>query len=83
MLGVSAGEEHLEDNQCLKLFYDKLVYDPVNQNYEVGLPWKPNSKYLQINIKMAIAPMVQLQRKFMANPEFTLAYQKKVRELHI
>ena len=31
---------------------------------------------------MAIARLVQLQKKFMANPEFALAYQKKIRDLH-
>ena len=82
LLGIREDEQHLEDQECLKIFMDNLIYDEHNQNYVVGLPWRPNKHLLPSNLGIAEKRLDQLRRKFMANPEYGIAYNAKIQELH-
>ena len=81
-LGIKDNEIHLDDKECLATFYRELRYDSVQQLYTVALPWRPNKCKLPSNIDLATSRMQQLQRRFMAHPEYGKAYEAKIEELH-
>ena len=81
LIGVTQDEIHLDDKKCMDQFYKNLHYDEILKLYTVPLPWRPNKEYLPSNYSIAFRRMQQLQRKFMANPNYGKAYESKINEL--
>ena len=81
MLGVKANEMHHSDKICLENFKREVEYDPIKKRYTVALPFKNNKKLLPNNEWIALKRTQILQRAFMNDKNYGLAYAAQIQNL--
>lgn len=74
-------KEHTADEKrCLQIFRDTVIKN-ADGTYTVALPFKENAAKLGDSKKMAVAQLLQLEKRFMRDTEFMKKYREYINEL--
>lgn len=79
-IGINPDELDMEAKLALEQFESTVRYDPVEAQYEVGLPWKDQTISLPSNYGLALGRLRGLQRKLSRDPSAFNHYNNVIQD---